>query len=134
MRGWLVTKQNVPLCVSHYWVFRDELSISYDIVFKGCRILVPKAVRPTMLKRIHASHMGVESCLRKARDILFWPQMSYDKKNYFSLCEVCNELQPNLTKEPMMFHNIPERPCCKVAVDAFTLCNRDYFVIVDFFL
>ena len=47
---------------------------------------------------------------------------------------MCNELQSNLTKEPMIFHNIPERPWCKVAVDVFTSYNRDYFVIVDFFL
>ena len=47
--------------------------------------------------------------------------------------EVCNELQPNLTEEPMMFHNRPKRPWCKVAVDVFTLYNRDYFAIVDFF-
>ena len=33
----------------------------------------------------------------------------------------------------MMLHNIPERSWCKVAVDLFTLYNRDYFVIVDFF-
>ena len=44
-----------------------------------------------------------------------------------------NELQPNLTKEPMLFHSISERPWCKVAVDVFTLYNCDYFVIVDFF-
>ena len=62
-----------------------------------------------MLKRIHASHMGAESCFRKARDTLFWPQMSHDIKNYVLQCEVCNELQPNLTKEPMIFHSIPER-------------------------
>ena len=42
MRSWPVTKQSVPLCVRHYWVFRDELSISDDIISKGCRILVPK--------------------------------------------------------------------------------------------
>ena len=59
--------------------------------------------------------------------------MSHDKKNYVSLCEVFNELQPNLTKEPMMDHNTSERPWCKVAVDMFTLYNRDYFVIVDCF-
>ena len=86
-----------------------------------------------MLKRIYASHMGAESCLRNARDILLWSQMWHDIKNYVSQCEVCNELQPNLTKEPMMFHSIPERPWRKVAVDVFALYNRDYSVIVDFF-
>ena len=68
MRGWPVTAQSVPLCVRLYWFFRDELSISGYIVFKGCRILVPKAVK---LKRIHASYMGAEFCLRKARVFYF---------------------------------------------------------------
>ena len=77
MRGWPVTKKKCTFMYLSlaYWVFRDELCISDDIIFKGCRILVPKTVRPTMLKRIHASHMGAESCLRKPRDILFWRQM-----------------------------------------------------------
>ena len=72
--------------------------------------------------------MGAESCLWKAGE-----KMSYDIKNYVLQCEVCNELQPNLTKEPTMFLSIPKRPRCKVAVDVFILYNRDYFVIVDFF-
>ena len=59
--------------------------------------------------------------------------MSHDIKNYVLQCEACNELQPNLTKEPMMFHSVPKRPWCKVAVDMFTLYNHDYFIIVDFF-
>ena len=86
-----------------------------------------------MLRRIHASHMGVESYLRKARDILFWPQMLQDIKNCVSQCEVCNELKPNQKKEPMQFHKIPERPWSKVAMDVFILYNRDYLVIVDFY-
>ena len=45
---------------------------------------------------------------------------------------MCNELQSNLTEEPMTFHSIPERPWWIVVVDEFTLYNRDYFVIVDF--
>ena len=47
------------------------------------------------LRHIHASHMGVKSCLRKATDILFWSQMSQNIKNYVSQCELCNELKPN---------------------------------------
>jgi len=33
----------------------------------------------------------------------------------------------------MQFHNIPERPWCKVAVDVFTLCDHSYLVIVYFY-
>ena len=80
MRGWPVTKQSVPLCVPQCRVFRDKLCISDD-------------------KFIHASHMGAESCHRKPMDILFWPQMSHDIKNHVSQCDMCNELQTNLTKK-----------------------------------
>ena len=103
------------------------------LYLKGCQILFPKSVRPIMIKRIHVSHVGDASCLRKARDILFWAQMLQDIRNDVSQCEVCNELKPNQTKGPMQFHNIPERPWSKVAMDVFTLYNRDYLVIVDFY-
>ena len=55
--------------------------------------------------------------------------MSKDIKNYVLQCEVCNELKPNQTKDPMQFYNIPERPWSKVAMDVFILYNRDYIVI-----
>ena len=108
--GWPDKKELTPQCIHHYWVFRDELSVCDNIIFRGCRVLIPKATRPMMLQRIHASHTGAESCVRKARDILFWPQMSQDIRNHVSQCEVCNELKPNQTKEPMQFHNVPVRP------------------------
>ena len=84
MLGWPVTKQRVLLCVRHCGVFRDELSMSDNKIFKGCRVLVPKAVRSTMLKRLLASHMGSKSCLRKVGNVLFRPQMSQQIKNYVS--------------------------------------------------
>ena len=57
--------------------------------------------------------------LRKARSILFWPQMSHDIKSYVSQCEVCNELKLALTKEPLRFYSLPKRPWSKVALDVF---------------
>ena len=35
-------------------------------------MIVPAAMRPDMLKRIHRSHLGIEKC---ARDVIFWPGM-----------------------------------------------------------
>ena len=77
---WPDNKQCTPQCIHHFWVVRDELSVCVNVIFKGCQILVPKSAQPIIVTRIHASHIGVESCLRKARDVLFWPQMSQDIK------------------------------------------------------
>ena len=133
LHGWPDDKHNVPLCIRHYLGFRDELSVCDDVIFKGACIAVPKSVRHLMLKRIHSSHLGAESCLRKARSILFWPQMSHDMKSYVSQCKVCKELKPASTKEPMQFHSLPKRPWSKVALDVFTAFERNYLVTVDYY-
>ena len=100
--GWPDKKELTPQCIHHYWVFRDELSVCDNIIFRGCRVLIPKATRPMMLQRIHASHTRAESCVRKARDILFWPQMSqvFQHSLFFissylesNLCLCCVSLQ-----------------------------------------
>ena len=41
--------------------------------------------------------------------------------------------KPALTKEPMRFHSLPKRPWSKVALDVFTVCDRNYLVIVDYY-
>ena len=71
--------------------------------------------------------MGAESCLRKTRDILLWPQMSHDIKNYVSLCDVCNGIAAEFDKRT---YDVPQHT---ERVDVFTLYNRDCFVLVDFF-
>ena len=43
---------------------------------KGPKLLVPAVMRRKMLEKIHYSHVGADSCLRKARDVLFWPGMA----------------------------------------------------------
>ena len=82
-----------------------------------------------MLQRIYTSHKGVESCVRKARNILFWPQMSQDIKNHVSQCEVCNELKPNQTKKPMQFRNVSVRPWSKVAIDVSTVLGPTFLLL-----
>ena len=56
LHGWPDNKHNVPLCIRHYWAFRDEFSVCDDVIFKGACIVVPKSVRHLTLKRIHSSH------------------------------------------------------------------------------
>ena len=97
------------------------------------RVIIPKSMRPEMLTRIHSSHLGAEACLRKAKDVLFWPQMSAEIKDKVSNCTACNEYLSKQTKEPLMTHEIPERPWSKVGIDIFTLDRQDYLIMVDYY-
>ena len=86
-------------------------------------MIIPKSMCAEMLMRIHASHIGAEGCIRKAKDVLYWPNMSAEIKDYVSKCDICNEFMANQQKEPMLSTQVPELPWNKVAMDLFTL-NR----------
>ena len=69
------TKEEVPVIIREYWAYRDELTVQNGVLFKGPRVIIPKSMHPEMLVRIHLSHLGAQSCLRKARDVLYWPNI-----------------------------------------------------------
>jgi len=90
-------------------------------------------MRRKMLEKIHYSHVGADSCLRKARDVLFWPGMAKAIRDYISKCVICNEFQPQQQKEPLIPHDTPKLPWADVAVDLFTFDSDNYVVAVDYF-
>ena len=69
--GWPETKEEVSSEIRGYLNFKEELSIQDGILFKGNRVIVPVALRPHMITQVHSSHLGIASCLNKARDVLF---------------------------------------------------------------
>ena len=86
-----------------------------------------------MKARIHASHIGIQDYLRRAREVLYWPGMNRDIENCIAQCNVCNSQPREQTKEPMICHEIPTRTWEKIAVDLFQLNERDYMVTVDYY-
>ena len=57
--------------------------------FRGERIEVPSPLRKVMKEKVHAGHIGINSSLRRARDLIYWPQMSTDIRHYVETCGVC---------------------------------------------
>lgn len=72
-QGWPEHRTNSPPGARPFWNFRDEITYHHGILFKGGRVIVPTSMRPNMLRLIHGSHLGVDKCKRRARDILYWP-------------------------------------------------------------
>ena len=111
LHGWPQIKQNVDPCLKEYWSYRDELSEMDGFLLKGERLIIPKSMRKEMLDKIHnVSHLGVQKCLRRAREIVFWPGINGHIKDKVASCEICNEFRNSQSKQPMKPHEIPERP------------------------
>lgn len=132
LNGWPESRKECSPCVVEYWNHRDELSFVSGLILKGNKIVMPKSLRTEMLEKIHAGHMGIDKCLSRARDIMFWPKMSSDIQNLVSSCKICLESRRSNQKEPLISHEIPDYPWQIVATDLFAFEGQDYLVVVDY--
>ena len=96
-------------------------------------MIVPEQLRPEMLKRIHESHLGIEKSKRRARDILYWPNMNGQMSDLIANCSSCLKHRKNNVKEPLIQHEVPDRSWQKIACDLFTLGGKDYLLTVDYY-
>ena len=116
-----------------YWGYRDKVTAQNGVLYKGSQVIIPKLLQKQMLLRTHSSHQGAEACIRRARDVIFWPGMTADIKEMVSQCSTCAEYQVKQQKQPLMTYKIPARPWKMVAQDLFTHGKKDYLITVDYY-
>ena len=104
-----------------------------QLVFKGPVVVVPAALRSEMMAKCHATHIGIEGSLRRARESMYWPRMSSDLKDYISRCDVCLAYQNAPHRETLMQHEIIARPWAKVGADLCDFRGRTLLVVCDYF-
>ncbi|KAL4008088.1 hypothetical protein ACER0C_001940 [Sarotherodon galilaeus] len=112
--GWPEARNQAATEIRAYWNYREQISVVDGVLFKGEQLIVPVALRAEMLKRIHEGHLGIESCRRRAREVLFWPGMSQSITEMVNCCDVCSTHQKRQNKEPLHPHSVPERPWQKI--------------------
>ena len=90
VRGsWPDSKSEVPESIRAYFDFRDELTVQDHLVFKGELLIVPAYMRSEMMAVAHAAHIGIEGCIRRAQESIYWPHMTSELKDYISKCDIC---------------------------------------------
>ena len=87
--------------------FVNELSVVDSVLLKGQRVVVPDSMKTQMLTLIHEGHLGIEKCKRRAREILYWPNMNKDVYETVSRCDVCQEYRYAQPKQPLTMHERP---------------------------
>ena len=110
LRGWPERKEDTPVCIQEYWPIKEALTVQNGVIFKGHRVLIPKAMRPEMVLHIHAGRLGIEPCLTKARDIVYWPHMNFEIKEAISKYEACQDYASNNRNMPLQTPQLPNRP------------------------
>ena len=75
INGWPDNKTDVLYELKVFFSYRDELNITDELLFKGEQVIVPFSLRRDFKRRLHTSHLGVDSMLRRDRACVFWPNM-----------------------------------------------------------
>lgn len=103
-------------------------------MFKGLKLIIPEAFRKEMLELVHETHLGTVKCKSRAREVMFWPSMGSDIEEKVSHCSICAKVNMKIPpKEPLMNHELPDRPWSKIAADIFEYKNENYLVTVCYY-
>lgn len=132
LNGWPEKRSDMPKAIEQYFDFRDTLGYSEGLIVKGEAIIIPISLRDSMKTRLHKSHLAFDSMMRRAKDEIFWPNMSKEIKLLSDQCEICQASKPSNAREPLQQH-AEGGPWEKIGTDLFEISGRQYLVSVDYY-
>ena len=101
-------------------------------VMKGARLMIPSTLRSKVLEQIHEGHLGIEKCMLKVRDSVFWPGISNDIRETVEKCGIC-EASSKSSKSIGNVSDVPPHAWHTLGTDFFYWNKLDYLVIGDYF-
>ena len=72
LKGWPDTREQVAVCLWSFWNMHETFTLYNGVVYKDSKAIIPGKLQKELLVRIQKSHQGAESCVRKAKGVLFW--------------------------------------------------------------
>jgi hypothetical protein len=88
--GW---PSKAPPNLQAYYSRRNELSLSQDCLIWGTRVIIPKSLRPQLLKEVHTGHVGIVRMKSVARSFVWWPGIDVENEPTAKRCSDCRETQ-----------------------------------------
>lgn len=83
--GWPENTLEVPEILQAHFRFHDELPLQDQLAFKGQRLV------NYTCGDVQGTQIGMESCLRRARKIMFWPCKVSELRAYTAKCDACTK-------------------------------------------
>ena len=99
----------------------------------GYRIVIPRAMRPAILGRIHEGHQGIENCREKAPSSVWWPNISCDIVEMCSSCSVCQLHRAANCNAELRPTPLPDRSWSRVGVNFCEHRRQSYLIFVDYY-
>ena len=84
------------------------------------------------MEQIHNGHQGIEKCMLKAWEIMFWPGISDDIWEAVERCGICH-LTSRAAKPVGNVSEVPPHAWHTLGTDLFYWNKMDYLVVGDYF-
>ena len=131
--GWPFHRGHLLVSVAHYWNLRGEIHEAEGLLFLDQRLIILQEMRQDVLNCAHESHLGIENCKPRARAVVYSPGMSTAIERMVAKCSVCLKYQRENQKEPLLPHEVHQRPWQKLGADIFELNSNSYLAGVDYY-
>ena len=133
IKGWPDTIQELSADMRPYWSIRDQLAVEDGIIMKGPQVVIPAPIRQDIMRQLHTAHLGQEKTKLLAKESVFWTSMNQDIEEYVKACPVCQKFMPAQAPEPLLPHDIPNKPWSVVGTDLFQFQGHQYLIIADYY-
>ena len=70
--GW-PDRSKIPIEVLEYYLIRSSITTNEKLIYKEDKLIVLKDLRVEMINLVHANHGGIGACLRRLREVIYWP-------------------------------------------------------------
>ena len=130
--GWPNDCRMLPQELHTFWNYREDLSMEDRLITKEARLLTPSTLRKKVLEQIHEGHLGIEKCMLKARDSVFWPGISNDICETVEKCGIC-QASSRAAKPVGNVSDVPPHAWHTLDTNLFYWNKIDYLVVRDYF-
>lgn len=113
-----------------YYTKRNELSLEEGCIMLGCKVVIPAALRKSILELLHEDHVGIVRTKMMARSVCWWPGLQSDIEVLVNSCHVCQVSQNNYEKCLVSWPKT-ENLFQRVHVDFFHLNGNTCLLLVD---
>jgi hypothetical protein len=122
--GWPTSKSALQAELWPFYTVRDELSVVHNgrIVTRGCRTVIPAALRETVIQLAHEGHPGIVRMKSRCRESIWWPGIDSQLSQleaYVKECAPCivsgKSVRP--VPGPLQPVQLPSGPWKKISLD-----------------
>ena len=102
------------------------------MIYCAERLVIPQSQHCEYLKKLHVDHLGMDKCMERAKQSVFWPGINGDIKQLVSECYLCLRHSNRQQQMPLLPQSIPMLPWNKVRMDILEFQSHSYIIVVNF--